>query len=74
MTSRSRGSERVTWIPVEEELPDSETTVLIFGAEGLDPPVWLGWYDSLAKVWREVSADEVANITHWAEIPEGPKP
>lgn len=64
--------ETITWFAVEEQLPDGETTVLIYGPGTIDPPVWLGWYDSVEKVWREVSADEVADITHWANVPEGP--
>ena len=68
--------EEIFWIPVEDELPDTDRTVLVFGGE-LET-VWLGWYERAKEgaelgVWRDVSADVIAGITHWAEVPEGPE-
>jgi Protein of unknown function (DUF551) len=79
MTSRSRMEldvvEEIFWISVEDELPDTDRTVMVFGGE-LES-TWLGWYecakDAERGVWRDVSADVITNITHWAEVPQGPE-
>jgi hypothetical protein len=60
------------WTPVESGMPDDEQTVLVFSKES-DEPVWLGFYDSESGCWRDVSAIRI-EVTHWAPIPEGPKP
>jgi hypothetical protein len=64
--------ETLCWIPVDERLPDSDLTVLLFSSAA-DEPVWLGHYDSDGKRWWYVDAMK-AEPTYWAEIPEGPTP
>lgn len=57
----------IIWKAVEDEMPDSDATVLI--ACETDEPVWLGYHDG--ETWR--TADGAAmNVTHWAELPEPP--
>lgn len=61
----------ITWIPVTQELPDEEQTVLVYSPKS-DSPVWIGFLD--AGQWREVSAElYTEEVTHWAHLPEGPK-
>lgn len=61
--------EQVKWIPVVEQLPDSDTTVMLFDATASEP-VWLGYFDG--ERWRYV--DGIPSFpTHWAEIPSGPQ-
>ena len=54
------------WIDVNDEMPDSDLTVLVFtGGE-----TWLGYFDG--NVWQSVEAGAI-EVTHWMELPEGPK-
>jgi hypothetical protein len=73
-----RQSIGVRWIPVAKELPDADTTVLIYN-ELWNEPVFMGWLDG--DMWRSIHAaplngsakePEFAPPTHWAELPEGP--
>jgi mannose-6-phosphate isomerase-like protein (cupin superfamily) len=59
------------WRDVEQEMPDSDTTVMIHNP-GADEPVWLGYNDG--EIWREVSGKAIrkGRVKHWAEIIEGP--
>lgn len=63
------------WIPVDEELPDSDTTVMIFNTNWNDP-VFMGWLDG--DMWRNIHAAplngrehdfEFVPPTHWAHMP-----
>lgn len=66
------------WIPVSQEMPDSETSVLI---HTVDPewsePVWIGYFDcgdeSMPATWRLASAERVTHVTHWRHLPEPPR-
>ena len=60
-------TESITWIPVTERLPDDETTVLI-ATPGADP--WPGWHDEVG--WFQADGSPVEEVTHWANMPEGP--
>ncbi len=52
------------------ELPDSDTTVLLFNPDASEP-VWPGYHDG--KYWRY--ADGMLTYpTHYADMPEGPTP
>lgn len=63
--------ENIAWIPVADELPDSDSTVLLFNAEASEP-VWPGYYDDGVEGWFYVTSAK-AEPTHWANFPEGPK-
>lgn len=63
----------VTWIAAADALPDTDTTVLLHSPMS-NEPVWLGWWDSAAKVWRYVEGSVARGVTHWAEIPDAPTP
>lgn len=58
------------WRPVEIELPDSDTTVLVHLEDG---EVWTGFLDG--TTWRFVSADTIdGEVLHWAHFPAPPQP
>jgi hypothetical protein len=67
--------ETLEWIEPRHQLPDADTTVLVFAREA-DDPVWLGYWDG--KSWFTVNgveysnADEIAaSVTAWATLPTG---
>jgi len=64
--------ETITWYPIDEQLPDECILVLIY-APILSEPVWLGYYEDGA--WRCVYDNRLDPeiVTHWADIPAGPK-
>lgn len=64
-----KGIEVVTWVSVEQEMPDADTTVAIT----LDPatatePAWLGHFDG--HVWRDTEGSEV-RVLYWANMLRG---
>lgn len=65
--------EVLQWRRCAEELPDSDTTVMVFAPDN-DEPVWLGWYDADTEEWREIGAGALPSVTHWTDIPRGPTP
>ena len=60
--------EGLRWHLVDEVLPDSDTTVLVFHKDE-DEPVGLGFHDG--ECWRQVDGAR-AVVSHWAVLPEGP--
>lgn len=56
------------WKRVDDEMPDSDSTVLIFHKDE-DEPVWLGYHDG--ETWRTVEGTRTA-VSHWSEMPDGP--
>lgn len=59
----------ITWVNVETELPDSDTTVLIVDG---DNDVFAGFLDG--DLWRYESGDRVASgVLYWADLPPSPK-
>lgn len=60
----------IRWIPVSEELPDADTTVLIALGSG---DVWAGYVDD-AGVWLYMDSMlvEYRTVTHWTEMPAHP--
>jgi ParB-like chromosome segregation protein Spo0J len=59
----------VEWIPVENKLPDADTTVLLALTEG---EVWLGYLDG--EAWRYADSMPVvlSRVTHWMHLPAVP--
>ena len=75
MKQQSR-TESIKWKSVLCSMPDVETTVLIHMPKGPEP-IWLGYYDDggMVPCWRSVDGSMIGEIvTHWAEMPKGPKP
>jgi hypothetical protein len=64
--------ETINWVESHRELPDADTTVLIFGP-GLNDPVWLGYFSG--DEWHAADGAQLSpdfTITHWAPMPAGP--
>lgn len=67
-----------TWIPITDSLPDDDQTVMIYVPD-CDEPVWLGYHGDPfdgadgGLCWRCINNDVAPGVTHWAEMPEGPK-
>lgn len=57
------------WKSVSDELPDDETTVMLYHPDASEP-VWPGYRE--ARRWRTAEGLIICP-THWAEMPEGPK-
>lgn len=74
------------WIPVEEELPELEMTVLLWVVSTHGDSAISGWRESepqsyTAPEWDnengadfppEYSTDEWGRATHWMPLPKGP--
>ena len=55
------------WVSALQRLPDSDINVLVW--DGVD--VWLGYFED--DEWRTVDSVSAPDVTHWAELPEGPQ-
>jgi hypothetical protein len=64
-------NETIKWIDVDTEMPDDSIEVMIFFEARSH--VWIGYWDSESFAWRDNNGEMVTNVTHWAEMPEGPK-
>lgn len=62
--------ELIHWVDVKDQLPDDETTVLIYSAKH-DEPVWFGFYEANAWFLPD-GMPLLARPTHWADMPAGP--
>jgi hypothetical protein len=70
--------EVIKWIDAKKEMPDSDLNVLMFGsghesATGQQWEVWVGYWDADSECWRNDLGGRAGVVTHWAEMPEGPK-
>ena len=68
--------ETISWIDMEEELPDDSINVLIFGytmATSDHRDVWIAHWDSESGCWRHDNGGRAFLITHWSNMPTGPK-
>lgn len=63
-------SELIHWVDVKDQLPDDETTVMIYSAKH-DEPVWFGFYEANAWFLPD-GMPLLAKPTHWADMPAGP--
>lgn len=63
--------ESIAWHFVEEDLPDADTTVLVYAPECIEP-VWLGWYDGVVWFAVDASTFESKQVKAWADVPAGP--
>ena len=60
----------MNWKDVAAEMPDADSTVLIYAPKDNDP-VWLGYFDG--QDWRGIHGGLLAHkVTHWMEMPEPP--
>jgi hypothetical protein len=60
----------MTWIPVEESLPDDEITVLIALSDG---DVWFGNIEAGTWWYQGGISTRSVDVTHWMHLPEHPK-
>lgn len=59
--------ETITWRPVAEQLPDADTTVLMFDGEAVNT----GFLD--CADWRYAASGGLCPfVSHWADLPGGP--
>ena len=63
-------SELIHWVDVNDQLPDDETTVLIYSAKH-DEPVWFGFYEANAWFLPD-GMPLLSKPTYWADMPAGP--
>lgn len=65
--------EMIHWHEASEK-PDTDTTVLMC-TPSENQPVSLGYWDSANDMWTMYDAyPDKVDVTHWAHLPEGPKP
>lgn len=60
----------MTWISVEDRLPDDDISVLVYVPDAPEP-IWLGFYDM--DEWTWVDGGTNCRPTHWMELPEPPE-
>lgn len=65
-------TEALTWIPIADQLPDADLTVLIALDEEHDEPTWFAFYEG--DRWLDISGLPLRGVTHWAEMPKGTRP
>jgi hypothetical protein len=58
----------MTWIPIEQQLPDDDIEVLVFGPD-LEDHCWIGYMD--CDVWRADNGSRI-EVTHWMHLPSSP--
>jgi len=64
--------EIIEWHDVRYSVPDADETVLLAVAIGAPPyEVYAGYLDD--GVWRDCTGVQIAVVTHWAEMPGGPR-
>lgn len=61
--------EIIKWIPVDQQLPDDEMTVMVCHPT-LNEPVWFGYHEESNWYTPDGCWLETA-VTHWAEMPAG---
>lgn len=67
-------SETITWISVADDLPDDDIVCMIFTKAEIE--VWIGCIVDRTPgclLWRSVEGWPMYDVTHWAEMPAGPK-
>jgi hypothetical protein len=62
-------NEVITWVKVEDRLPDDESTVLMFVPHASEP-VWLEGTDWFAADGAPI---EQGKVVAWANMPGGPR-
>jgi hypothetical protein len=61
--------ETITWISIEESLPEENLRVLLCAPE-FEEPVQFGWYDGV--YWFSDDEDfEAGEVIAWADAPKG---
>jgi len=63
-------TETIEWVPVSERMPVADETVLIYAPDAFDATCE-GWFDG--AYWRDQFASIGLRVTHWAEMPRGPR-
>jgi hypothetical protein len=63
--------ESLTWVSVEDQLPDESLRVLVHCPD-FPEPVQFGWYDGVYWFSDDEDFGE-GEVSAWANVPEGPK-
>lgn len=73
MTAVILDEETIEWRSVADQLPDADTTVMVF-APACYEPIWLGWYYE-EDGWHSVEAVPYPKdaVVAWAHLPQGPQ-
>lgn len=61
-------TETITWHSVADRLPDDEIAVLTAFEDG---EVLMGWH--VDGGWIDSSGMPVSGVSHWSELPAGPR-
>jgi len=59
------------WICADEQLPDSDETVLLYMPDAACEPVWFGFLDGDCS-WRLADCMPAPRVSHWMRFPEPP--
>jgi hypothetical protein len=68
--------EVIKWIDPQSDVPDDGIEVLILGQQHEGDflhQVFVGFWDSADDCWRTAEGWPMVSVTHWAEMPAGPK-
>lgn len=66
-------TETITWTPVEQGLPDADTTVMMSLDEThSSEPTWPGYYGG--EGWMDISGMPIFGVLAWAHMPKGIRP
>jgi hypothetical protein len=65
-------TETITWKAVADGLPDADLTVLCAAGDNVFEGFLDGEDGNGRPLFRDVTAVPVRDVTHWADLPEGP--
>lgn len=58
------------WIAVTDFLPDTDTTVMTYEEESIEP-IWPGYFDG--EQWMDIAGGKLMAVTHWMAFPDPPE-
>ena len=61
------------WIRVDDEMPETEETVLIYMPEAETEPIWPGYLNDSGSCWLLADGMPAGRVTHWMHFPFPPK-
>jgi hypothetical protein len=58
------------WTNCSDQLPDTDTTVMTFEPDSVEP-IWPGYWDG--EEWMDIITNTPIHPTHWMDFPEPPE-